>query len=36
MNPVVHFEMPAENRQRMADFYTKSFGWKTQMLVDKI
>jgi predicted enzyme related to lactoylglutathione lyase len=32
MNPVVHFEMPAENRQRMADFYTKSFGWKTQML----
>ena len=32
MNPVVHFELPAENRQRMADFYTKSFGWKTQML----
>jgi predicted enzyme related to lactoylglutathione lyase len=32
MNPVVHFEMPAENRQRMADFYSKSFGWKTQML----
>jgi predicted enzyme related to lactoylglutathione lyase len=32
MNPVVHFEMPAENRQRMAEFYTKSFGWKTQML----
>ncbi len=32
MNPVVHFEMPAENRQRMADFYTRSFGWKTQML----
>lgn len=32
MNPVVHFEMPAENRQRMADFYSRSFGWKTQML----
>ena len=32
MNPVVHFELPAENRQRMADFYNKSFGWKTQML----
>jgi predicted enzyme related to lactoylglutathione lyase len=32
MNPVVHFEMPAENRQRMADFYSKTFGWKTQML----
>ena len=32
MNPVVHFEMPAENRQRMADFYSKTFGWKTQTL----
>ena len=31
MNPVVHFEMPAEDRKRMADFYTKVFGWKTQM-----
>lgn len=32
MNPVVHFEMPAEDRQRMADFYAKVFGWKTKML----
>lgn len=24
--------MPAENRKRMADFYTKVFGWKTQQL----
>lgn len=32
MNPVVHFEMPAENRQRMAEFYSKTFGWKTQLL----
>ena len=32
MNPVVHFEMPAENRQRMADFYSKTFGWQTQLL----
>ncbi len=32
MNPVVHFELPAENRQRMADFYSKTFGWQTQML----
>ena len=32
MNPVVHFEMPAEDKSRMADFYTKAFGWKTQML----
>ena len=32
MNPVVHFEMPAENRKRMAEFYTKAFGWQTQQL----
>ena len=32
MNPVVHFEMPAEDRKRMADFYTKAFGWEAQML----
>jgi predicted enzyme related to lactoylglutathione lyase len=32
MNPVVHFEMPAEDRNRMAVFYNKAFGWKTHML----
>jgi predicted enzyme related to lactoylglutathione lyase len=32
MSPVVHFEMPAEDRRRMASFYEKTFGWKTQML----
>src|SRR5258706_4775927 len=32
MNPVVHFEMPAEDRKRMAKFYSKAFGWQTQML----
>lgn len=32
MNPVVHFEMPAEDRERMANFYTKTFGWKTTLL----
>ncbi len=32
MNPVVHFEMPYDDGQRMADFYTKAFGWKAQML----
>jgi predicted enzyme related to lactoylglutathione lyase len=32
MNPVVHFEMPVEDRKRMADFYTTVFGWKTQQL----
>lgn len=32
MNPVVHFEMPYEDRKRMTDFYTKTFGWQPQML----
>ena len=32
MNPVVHFEMPCDNRQRMAKFYESAFGWHTQML----
>lgn len=32
MNPVVHFEMPAEDRKRMAEFYTNVFGWKIQQL----
>jgi len=32
MNPIVHFEMPAEDRKRMSDFYTKVFGWQTQQL----
>ena len=30
MNPVVHFELPAENRDRMVDFYSKVFGWSAQ------
>lgn len=32
MNPVVHFEMPAEDRERMAHFYTRAFGWQTQLM----
>ena len=32
MNPVVHFEMPYDNRERMANFYGSAFGWQTQML----
>ena len=32
MDPVVHFEMPAEDRKRMADFYTRAFGWQTKQL----
>lgn len=30
MNSVVHFELPAKDRERMAKFYTRAFGWKTQ------
>lgn len=26
-NPVVHFEMPAKDKKRVADFYAKAFGW---------
>jgi predicted enzyme related to lactoylglutathione lyase len=32
MNPVVHFEMPAHDRNRMTGFYTRVFGWKAQMM----
>ncbi len=32
MNPVVHFEMPAEDRDRMRQFYETTFGWKTEPL----
>jgi predicted enzyme related to lactoylglutathione lyase len=30
MNPVVHFEMPYEDKARVASFYAKAFGWQTQ------
>ena len=32
MNPVVHFEMGARDRARMAKFYSGAFGWKTTQL----
>jgi predicted enzyme related to lactoylglutathione lyase len=32
MNPVVHFEMPYDDRGRMAKFYESAFGWQTQTL----
>ena len=32
MNPVVHFEMPAEDSKRMAAFYENAFGWKTHTM----
>ncbi|MDR3567217.1 MAG: VOC family protein [Syntrophobacteraceae bacterium] len=36
MDPVVHFEMPYEKRDRMATFYESAFGWKTQMLGEEM
>ena len=36
MNPVVHFEMPAGDTKRMADFYTKAFGWGTQVMGEEM
>ncbi len=32
MDPVVHFELPYKDRERIARFYTAAFGWKLQML----
>ena len=32
MNPVVHFEMPYDDMNRMTAFYEKVFGWQPQML----
>ena len=32
MDPVVHFEMPYDDPNRLAKFYTAAFGWKTKML----
>lgn len=31
MDPVVHFEMPYEDRERTAKFYQDTFGWQMQM-----
>lgn len=31
MNPVIHFEMPADDRERMVKFYSGVFGWQAQM-----
>lgn len=36
MNPVVHFEMPYESRERMAKFYSTTFGWQTEMLGEEM
>jgi len=30
MNPIVHFEIPFEEKERAIEFYRKVFGWKIQ------
>ena len=36
MNPVVHFELPYDDRERIAGFYQSAFGWKLQMLGEEM
>ena len=36
MDSVVHFEMPYDDRKRMATFYESAFGWQTQMLGEEM
>jgi uncharacterized protein len=36
MNPVIHFEMPYDDRDRAAKFYTAAFGWKMKMLGEEM
>ena len=32
MSPVVHFEIPAEDLERMKKFYADAFGWKANQM----
>ena len=32
MNPVTHFQMPAEDQKRISEFYTQAFGWQAKQL----
>ena len=36
MNPVVHFEMPYDDKIRLATFYQTAFGWQMQMLGEEM
>ena len=36
MNPVVHFELPYDDRVRMAKFYESTFGWQTRNLGEEM
>ena len=32
MNPVAHFNMPAEDNKRVSDFYAAAFGWQLKQM----
>lgn len=36
MNPVVHFEMPYNDRERLAKFYQAAFGWKMKTMGEEM
>jgi len=36
MDPVVHFEMPYDDRERVARFYREAFDWQLQMLGEEM
>jgi predicted enzyme related to lactoylglutathione lyase len=36
MDPVVHFEIPYDDRERVARFYRAVFGWELQMLGEEM
>ncbi len=36
MDPVVHFEMPSKDRERVRKFYTEVFGWQMTQLGDEM
>lgn len=35
-NPVVHFEMPYENQERLIKFYSRAFGWQMLALGEEM
>ena len=36
MNPVVHFEMPYEDKARVSGLYAKAFGWQTEAMGEEM
>jgi len=36
MNPVVHFEMPADDRARVRKFYSEAFGWRMEQMGEEM